>query len=141
MFLTECGISYYFLYMIIRPLAFSVDPYGDPRRVGAPNLENAILNDGDLFMVTTFIFPLLRSGLLSKPEEPGYLSRYSDWTTDWATGYRFPAEATDFPFLYSFHTGFRDHPVSHPMGTGDSFPGSSSGVKLTTYLHLLPRSK
>jgi hypothetical protein len=34
------------------------------------------------------------------------------------------------------------HPASYPMGTRGSFPGvKRPGVKLTTHLHLVPRSK
>jgi hypothetical protein len=55
---------------------------------------------------------------------------------------RFPAGAGIF-----FHhrvqncSGFL--PTSYPMGTRGSFPGSKEarGVKLTTHLHLVPRSK
>jgi hypothetical protein len=35
------------------------------------------------------------------------------------------------------------HPVSYPMGTRDSFAGgeAAGAVKLTTHLHLVPRSR
>jgi len=41
-------------------------------------------------------------------------------------------------FLFSIQTGSGAHPASYPLGTGDSFPG---GVKLTTCLLLVPRSR
>jgi hypothetical protein len=39
--------------------------------------------------------------------------------------------------FYIVHKGRRVHPTSYPLGTGCSFPG----VKLTTYLQLMPRSR
>jgi hypothetical protein len=41
----------------------------------------------------------------------------------WTTGDRFPAEATNSPFLYSFQTGSGVHPASYIMVTGVSFLG------------------
>jgi hypothetical protein len=47
-----------------------------------------------------------------------------------------------FCFLKIVQTGSVVHPTSYTMGTGGSFPVKSGrGVKLTTLLQLLPRSK
>jgi hypothetical protein len=51
---------------------------------------------------------------------------------------RFPAGAGNFSFHHRVQTGSGAHPAFYPIGTGGSFPG---GVKLTTYLHLVPRSR
>jgi hypothetical protein len=49
---------------------------------------------------------------------------------------RFPAEAGSFSLHHRVQNGPGAHPASYPMGTrGDR------GVKLTTHLHLVPRSK
>jgi hypothetical protein len=59
------------------------------------------------------------------------------------TGVRFPAEARDFSLLHSVQTGYEADPTVYPMGTEGSFPGRSRGrgAKLTTNLHLVPRSR
>jgi hypothetical protein len=48
-----------------------------------------------------------------------------------------------FTFLYIVQTGSGAHPTSYPMGTGGFFSGSKAarGVKLTTHLQLVPRSR
>jgi hypothetical protein len=45
--------------------------------------------------------------------------------------------------LHSPQTGSGPHPASYPMGTGGGFTGGrySGGVKLTTHLQLVPRSR
>jgi hypothetical protein len=45
--------------------------------------------------------------------------------------------------LLHVQTSSRVHPTSYPMGSEDSFPRGKSGcgVKLTTYLQLVPRSR
>jgi hypothetical protein len=68
-----------------------------------------------------------------------------------ATGYglddqgvrvRVPVESRISP-LHVVRTGSGVHPTFYPMGTGGSFPGGQSGrgVKLTTHLQLVPRSR
>jgi len=66
---------------------------------------------------------------------------------DLATGYgldgrmigvRITAEAGNFSVRHHVQTGSGADPASYPMGTGGSLPGD---VKLTTHLHLVPRSK
>jgi hypothetical protein len=61
----------------------------------------------------------------------------------WTTGLRFPAEARHFSLLYSFQTGSLVHLASYIMGTRGSFLGDkvAGGVKLTTHLHLVLRSR
>jgi hypothetical protein len=56
---------------------------------------------------------------------------------------RFPAGAGNFSLHHRVQNGSGAHPASYPVGTGVSFPGSKAarGVKLTTHLHLVPRSK
>jgi hypothetical protein len=55
---------------------------------------------------------------------------------------RFPAGAGNFSLHHRVQNGSGAYPASYPMGTRGSFPGESGrGVKLTTHLHLLPRSK
>jgi hypothetical protein len=56
---------------------------------------------------------------------------------------RFPAGAGNFSLHHRVQNGTGAHPASYPMGTRGSFPGgkSSRGVKLTTHLHLVPKSK
>jgi hypothetical protein len=48
----------------------------------------------------------------------------------------------DFSLLHNFQTYSEPHPASYPTGTGEVFPRVYSGrsVKLTTLLHLEPRS-
>jgi hypothetical protein len=55
---------------------------------------------------------------------------------------RFPAGAGNSSLHHRVQTGSGAHPASYPMGTGGSFPGiNGRGLKLTTHLHLVPRSK
>jgi hypothetical protein len=54
---------------------------------------------------------------------------------------QFLAEASDFSLV---QTGSGAHPDSYPIGTGESFRASwveRSDVKLTTHLHLVPKSR
>jgi hypothetical protein len=51
-------------------------------------------------------------------------------------GVRLPEEAGNFSLRHHYQTGSGAHPASYPMGTG-----GERGVKLTTHLHLVPRSK
>jgi hypothetical protein len=61
------------------------------------------------------------------------------------TGIRFPTGAGNCSLLHHVQTGSGAHPASCPMGTRGYFPGNkaagSQGLKLTTHLHLVPRSK
>jgi hypothetical protein len=60
----------------------------------------------------------------------------------WKIGVRFPAGASDFTHLHIVQTGTGAHPASYIMSTRGSFPGGKRpDVKLTTHLHLVPRSK
>jgi hypothetical protein len=58
-------------------------------------------------------------------------------------GVRFPARIRNISLLYSVHTGFGAHLTSYPTHIGASFPWykSGRGMKLTTHLHLLQRSR
>jgi hypothetical protein len=62
--------------------------------------------------------------------------------TGWTTRVRFPA-LQDYSLLHVVQTGSGAHPASYPVGTWGFFPGGKSGkdVKLTTHLHLLPKSR
>jgi hypothetical protein len=51
---------------------------------------------------------------------------------------RFPAWAGKFSLHHPVQNGSGTHPASYPMGTRGS---SGRGVKLTTHLHLVPRSR
>jgi hypothetical protein len=63
-------------------------------------------------------------------------------TTGWTAGIRIPA-AIRFSLLHSVQASSGVHPTSYPMGTEDSFPWGkvAGGLKLTTNLHLVPRSR
>jgi hypothetical protein len=52
---------------------------------------------------------------------------------------QFPAGDGNFSLHYSVPNGSGAHPASYPMGTG-GWKQSGQGVKLTTHLHLVPRS-
>jgi hypothetical protein len=54
-----------------------------------------------------------------------------------------PGGGWGFFLRHRVQTGSEAHPDSYPMGTGGSFPGgkAAGGVKLTTHLHLMLRSK
>jgi hypothetical protein len=56
---------------------------------------------------------------------------------------RFPAVAGNFSLHHRVQNGSGAHPASCPTGTGGSFPGgiAAGGVKLTTHLRLVPRSR
>jgi diadenosine tetraphosphate (Ap4A) HIT family hydrolase len=49
----------------------------------------------------------------------------------------------NFSLHQRVQNGSGAHPASYPMGTRVSFPGGKAarGVKLTTHLHIVPRSK
>jgi hypothetical protein len=51
--------------------------------------------------------------------------------------------AGNFSLHHRVQTGSEAHPASYPVGTRGYFPGgkAAGGVKLTTYLHLVPRSR
>jgi hypothetical protein len=51
------------------------------------------------------------------------LSQYSDQTTGWTSGVRFPVEAGIFFLRHSVQTGSDAHPASYPMGTRGYFSG------------------
>jgi hypothetical protein len=61
----------------------------------------------------------------------------------WIAGVLFPAGAREFSPLHTVQTSSGSHPVLNPMGTGGSFPEvkAAGGVKLTTHLHLVMRSR
>jgi hypothetical protein len=54
-----------------------------------------------------------------------------------------PGRGWEFFIHHHLQTGSGAHPDSYPMDTRGSFPGGKAAgvVKLTTHLHLLPRSK
>jgi hypothetical protein len=55
---------------------------------------------------------------------------------------RFPAGAGNFSLHHRVQNGSGAHPSSYPMGTRGSFPGvKRPGVKLTTHLYVMQRSK
>jgi hypothetical protein len=57
-------------------------------------------------------------------------------------GIRLPVGAGNFSLRHNAHTGSGAHPASYLMGTrGTSLGVKRSGVKLTSHLHLVPRSK
>jgi hypothetical protein len=57
--------------------------------------------------------------------------------TGWTAEVRFPTGARDFSLLHRVQISPRVQLASYPMGPGGSFPG----VKQTTHLHLVPRSR
>jgi hypothetical protein len=73
------------------------------------------------------------------------LGKVSQWclNTDWMTGVRSSAKATDFSSSFCVQTGSEAHPASCTMGTGGPFDGvkRGRGVKLTTHPHLVPKSR
>jgi hypothetical protein len=54
-----------------------------------------------------------------------------------------PVEAKGFSCSLCVQTSSEAHPASYPMGTGGPFPQiqRGRGVKLTTHIHLVPRSR
>jgi hypothetical protein len=60
------------------------------------------------------------------------------WSGVWV-----PARAGNFSLHHRVQTGSGAQPASYPMGTRGSFSGGRNGrgVKLTTHLHLVPRSR
>jgi hypothetical protein len=68
------------------------------------------------------------------------------WATGWTVGvlgFDLWAGAGNFSLHHRVHNDSGAHSASYPMGTRGSFPGgkAAGGVKLTTHLHLAPRSK
>jgi hypothetical protein len=61
----------------------------------------------------------------------------------WTVEVLFAGGARDLSLLHGVQTGSGAHPASYIMGIEGSFPGDKSGccVKLTTHLHLMPRSR
>jgi hypothetical protein len=62
---------------------------------------------------------------------------------DWGSRVQFAAGAGNFSH-HHMQNSSGDHPASYPMSTRGSFPGgggTNQGVKLTTHLLLVPRSK
>jgi hypothetical protein len=71
----------------------------------------------------------------------GSLSRYSYGLRAGRPGFDSRQEI-DFSLLHSVQTGSGAQPASHPMGTRDLSPRVKGRcVKLTTHLHLVPRSR
>jgi len=66
-----------------------------------------------------------------------------DYATGRATGLQFPAGAMMkfYSLRHQVQTASWANPTSYPMSTGSSIPWgkAAGGVKLTTYLHLVPR--
>jgi hypothetical protein len=55
---------------------------------------------------------------------------------------RFPAGAKDFSLLHDIWATSGAHPVPYPMGSGGSIQTAKQlGVKLTTNLYLVPKSR
>jgi hypothetical protein len=83
--------------------------------------------------------------------DPRELGKSRDSSVGIALGYglddrssrvRFLAGAGSFSLHHRVQNGSRTHPASHPMGARDSFPGGKAAeMKLTTHLHLVPRSR
>jgi hypothetical protein len=90
--------------------------------------------------------------LMTCPQSCFWYNIYIKWSRDSSvgimTGYRLdslgsiPNSARLFLFS-SVQTDSGAHTASYPMGTGGSFPKGKSGrgLKLTTHLRLVPRSK
>jgi len=82
------------------------------------------------------LFPLFFLLSLYKYLIAGIHSRYSDWLraglSDNLCSIPGGGGSVNFSLLHHIQTGTGAHPASYPMVTG--------GVKLTTHLHLVPRS-
>jgi hypothetical protein len=76
------------------------------------------------------------------PHLSEYLSRYSDRIPAGRPGFDSRQEQ-DFSMLHRVQTGSGAHPASCTVGTGGSFPRgkATGGLKLTTHLQLVPRSR
>jgi hypothetical protein len=63
--------------------------------------------------------------------------------TGWTVGIRTPVRAREFSLLNNVQTGSGAHPDSYQADTGDCYSGGKEAgdVKLTTHLHLVPKSK
>jgi hypothetical protein len=90
------------------------------------------------FEIRTMNTAELNSGI----EMKGHAQSVKRRATGWTALVQFPA----VQYLYLCHgvqTESRAHPASYPMCTGGSFPRRQSGrgVKLTTHLYLVPRSR
>jgi hypothetical protein len=87
-------------------------------------------------LVASFVL-VTNFGLLSVDIALGY------GLDDRGSRVRFPAGAGNFSLHGRVQNGSGSHSASYPMGTRGSFPWGWSGrsVKLTTHLHLVPRSK
>jgi hypothetical protein len=68
---------------------------------------------------------------------------YSARRRTWWSGVLVPAGTENFSPHHRVQTGSGTHPASYPMGARGSFPGAkaSEASKLTTHLHLVPRSR
>jgi hypothetical protein len=54
------------------------------------------------------------------------LIRYSDWATDWTTGFRSPAEQRYFSLRHPVQTGCGAHTSSYEVCSGGCFPGGDA---------------
>jgi hypothetical protein len=88
--------------------------------------ENCILRSFIIFSVTYFVTK-------SPDSSVGVALGYG--LDDQGSRVRFQAGAGNFSLHHRVQNGSGAHPASYPMG------GSFPGVKLSTHLHLVPRSK
>jgi hypothetical protein len=81
--------------------------------------------------------------LFARFEERTDRARSPDSALGIATTTGWTDEGTNLSFLHVVQTGSGAYPASYLMGAGGSFPGSKAagGVKLTTHVQLLPRSR
>jgi hypothetical protein len=88
----------------------------------------------------------IKNGNGTERERSSYLKYFPQLVEKRAAGWtvrvRLPA-IQEFSLLHSVQTGSGANPRSYPNGTGGDFPWglSDRGVKLTTHLHLVPRSR
>jgi hypothetical protein len=75
-------------------------------------------------------------------EGPGTAQWYSSGQLAGWSGVRVRTGDGNFSLRHCVQTGSKAHPASHPMVIRGSFPRGKAawGVKLTTYLHLVPKS-
>jgi hypothetical protein len=91
--------------------------------------------------VNTYLFILtfhcLLSSLIVQSRDSSVGIALGYGLNDRGSRVRFQAGTGNFSLHHRVQNGSGTHPASYPMGARGSFPG----VKLTTHLHLVPRSK
>jgi hypothetical protein len=115
-------------------------PYGPSRRVTGIALPLPYT-----FFICIARFSIKESGFPLHLDRNRSQDNSVSIATCWVAGVRFPAWERDFSVLHSVQTGSVAHAALYLMVPGALFPEGGGGkppaVKLTTSLHLVPRSR